>query len=38
MTQLLPRLDAVPPVRGAPGAPLTKPPEVVADRGYDSDG
>ncbi|MDB5296203.1 MAG: transposase family protein [Phycisphaerales bacterium] len=37
MTQLLPLIDAVPPVRGVPGAPLTKPPEVVADRGYDSD-
>ena len=37
MTQLLPLIEAIPPVRGVPGAPLTKPPEVVADRGYDSD-
>ena len=37
MTQLIPLVDAIPPVRGRPGAPLTKPPEVVGDRGYDSD-
>ena len=37
MTQLLPLIDAIPPVRGKAGAPLTKPPEVIADRGYDSD-
>ena len=37
MTQLLPLIEAIPPVRGVPGAPLTKPAEVVADRGYDSD-
>jgi transposase len=37
VTQLLPLIDALPPVRGLRGAPLTKPPEVAADRGYDSD-
>ena len=37
MTRLLPLIDALPPVRGRPGAPLAKPPEVIADRGYDSD-
>ena len=37
MTQLLPLIEAIPPVRGKAGAPLTKPRRVVADRGYDSD-
>ena len=37
VTQLLPLIDAIPPIRGAAGAPLTRPPEVLADRGYDSD-
>ncbi len=37
MTQLIPLIDAIPPVRGERGAPLTKPPEVIGDRGYDSD-
>jgi transposase len=37
VTQLLPLIEAIPPIRGAAGAPLTKPAEVVADRGYDSD-
>ena len=38
VTQLIPLVDAIPPVRGKPGAPLRKPREVMADRGYDSDG
>jgi transposase len=37
VTQLIPLVDAVPPVRGKPGAPLAKPKEVMGDRGYDSD-
>ena len=37
VTQLLPLIDAIPPIRGVAGAPLTRPPEVIADRGYDSD-
>ena len=37
MTQLLPLVDAIPPVRGRPGAPLRKPRRVMGDRGYDSD-
>ena len=37
VTQLIPLVDAVPPVRGKPGAPLRKPKEVMGDRGYDSD-
>ncbi|TXS47008.1 IS5 family transposase [Streptomyces sp. t39] len=37
VTQLLPLLDAVPPVRGRPGRPRRKPQSVFADRGYDHD-
>jgi transposase len=37
VTQLIPLVDAIPPVRGKVGAPLTKPKEVTGDRGYDSD-
>lgn len=37
MTQLLPLIEAIPPIRGRVGAPLSKPPEVIGDRGYDSD-
>ena len=37
MTQLLPLIDAIPPIRGRVGAPLRKPAEVIGDRGYDSD-
>lgn len=37
VTQLIPLIDAIPPVRGKPGAPLTKPKLVIADRAYDSD-
>ena len=32
MTQLIPLVDAIPPVRGRPGAPLRKPGEVMGDR------
>jgi transposase len=37
VTQLIPLIDAIPPIKGKPGAPLRKPGEVMADRGYDSD-
>ena len=37
MTQLLPLIEAIPPIRGKVGAPQFKPKEVFADRGYDSD-
>lgn len=37
VTQLLPLIEAIPKIRGRAGAPLSRPPEVVADRGYDSD-
>ncbi|WP_412103984.1 IS5 family transposase [Streptomyces californicus] len=37
VTQLMPLLDAVPPVRGRPGRPRHKPQSVFADRGYDHD-
>jgi hypothetical protein len=34
VTQLLPLIDAIEPVRGKAGAPLRKPQEVMADRAY----
>jgi transposase len=37
VTQLIPLVDAIPPVRGVPGAPLSKPRKVMGDRAYDSD-
>ena len=37
VTQLIPLIDAIPPIAGKPGAPLRKPKEVMGDRGYDSD-
>ena len=37
MTQLIPLVDAIPPIRGKPGAPLRKPAKVMGDRAYDSD-
>lgn len=37
MTQLIPLIDAIPPIAGKAGAPLTKPQQVMGDRGYDSD-
>jgi transposase len=36
VTQLLPLIDGIPPVRGCPGRPLRKPALVQGDRGYDS--
>ncbi len=36
MTELLPAVDAVPPVRGKPGRPRRRPKATVADRAYDS--
>jgi len=35
-TQLIPMVDAVPPVAGRPGAPRRRPDAVQADRGYRS--
>lgn len=37
VTQLLPLLDAIPPVRGRVGHPRRKPDSLLADRGYDHD-
>lgn len=37
VTQLLPLLDAMPPVRGRVGRPRRKPDSLFADRGYDHD-
>ena len=37
VTQLIPLVDAIPPIRGKPGRPLSKPEAVMGDRGYDSD-
>jgi transposase len=37
VTQLLPLLDAIPPIRGLRGRPRRKPRELFADRGYDHD-
>ncbi len=36
VTQLLPLIERVPPVRGKPGRPRRRPDRVLADRGYDS--
>ena len=36
MTQLIPLIDAIPPIGGKVGAPLRKPEEVMGDRAYDS--
>ena len=36
-TQLLPPVDAVPPIRGRRGRPRRRPRELFADRGYDHD-
>ncbi len=36
VTQLLPLVDAVPPVRGRPGRPRRRPGTIYADRAYDS--
>ena len=37
VTQLLPLIDAIAPLRGKRGRPLQKPQSVFADRGYDSE-
>ncbi|MFF6984604.1 IS5 family transposase [Streptomyces sp. NPDC008343] len=37
VTQLMPLLDAIPPVRGRVGRPRRKPDSLFADRGYDHD-
>lgn len=37
VTQLLPLIDAIPPVRGRRGHPRRKPHSLFADRGYDHD-
>lgn len=37
VTQLLPLVDAIPPVRGKPGRPRQRPDVVQGDRGYDSE-
>jgi transposase len=37
VTQLLPLIDAIPPIRGKRGRPLSKPAIVQGDRGYDHD-
>jgi len=37
VTQLIPLLEAVPPIRGKRGQPLRRPERVYADRGYDHD-
>jgi transposase len=37
VTQLIPLLDRVPPVRGKVGRPRRRPERVTADRGYDHD-
>lgn len=36
VTQLLPLVDAIPPIRGTRGRPLRKPKVIYGDRGYDS--
>jgi transposase len=33
----MPLIDAIPPIKGKPGAPLKKPEDVMGDRAYDSD-
>ena len=38
VTQLIPLVDAIPPIRGRPGAPLRKPREVMGDRAYRDEG
>lgn len=37
MTQLLPLVEAIPPIRGKAGAPLRKPKSVMGDRAYHSE-
>jgi transposase len=37
VTQLIPLVDAIPPIAGKVGHPVHRPEEVFGDRGYDSD-
>jgi len=37
VTQLIPLVEAIPPIKGKPGAPLRKPEEVMGDRAYADD-
>jgi len=37
VTQLIPLVEAIPPLRGRRGRPLRRPKRVYADRGYDHD-
>ncbi|WP_412544434.1 IS5 family transposase [Longispora sp. K20-0274] len=37
VTQLMPLIDAIPPVRGKAGRPRSRPGRILADRGYDHD-
>jgi hypothetical protein len=37
VTQLMPLIAAIPPVRGRRGRPRQRPDRVYADRGYDHD-
>ena len=37
VTQLLPLVEQVPPIRGRSGRPLRRPRQLVGDRAYDSD-
>ena len=37
VTQLLPLVDAIPPIRGLRGRPRRRPRQLLADRGYDYD-
>ncbi|ROP29805.1 IS5 family transposase [Couchioplanes caeruleus] len=37
VTQLLPLVEAIPPIRGLVGRPLRRPRRIYADRGYDHD-
>lgn len=37
VTQLIPLLDAIPPIRGLRGRPRSRPKRLFADRGYDFD-
>jgi transposase len=37
VTQLMPLIDKIPPVRGRVGRPRRRPDELLADRGYDHD-
>ena len=37
VTQLIPLIDAIPPIRGVVGKPRRRPRRLYADRGYDHD-